>query len=78
MANRQKIWTADEVRALGVRLDGVTACEIVYGVGRTTAYDLLRRGEVDFPVIRRSRKWMVPTSAVLALLGVDDQVSDAA
>ena len=31
---------SDDIRALGVRMDGVTACEIVYGVGRTTAYEL--------------------------------------
>jgi hypothetical protein len=70
-ASRRK-WTADQVRALGVRMDGVIACEIVYGVGRTTAYALLGRGEVDFPVLRRGKSWIVPTSAVLALLRVDD------
>lgn len=71
-------WTNDDIRALGVRMDGVTACEIVYGVGRTTAYELLGRGDVDFPVIRRGRRWIVPTSAVINLLRIDEMPGEAA
>jgi hypothetical protein len=71
--SRRKQWTADDIRALGVRMDGVTACEIVYGVGRTTAYELLGRREVDFPVLRRGKSWIVPTSAVLSLLRVEGE-----
>jgi len=75
LRKRSAPWTADEIRALGVRVDGVTACEIVYNVGRTRAYELLGAGEVDFPVIHRGRRYVVPTSALVALLGLgeDDQ-----
>lgn len=68
----RRVWTAEQVRALGVRCDGVTACEIVYGVRRTKAYELLGRGEVDFPVIRRGRTFVVPVAALLRLLDIPE------
>lgn len=52
-------------------MDGVDAVEAVYGYGRTKAYELLAAGDVDFPVIRRGRRWVVPTAAVLRLLQVE-------
>lgn len=66
----KKVWTAAQIHALGVRTDGVTACSIVYGVGRTRAYELLRSGDVDFRVIRvpGSNRFVVPTSEILRLL----------
>lgn len=66
----RKIWTAEEVRALGVRVDGVTACQIVYGVGRSKSYELLRSGAVDFKVIvvPGSRRYVVPVSSILRIL----------
>jgi hypothetical protein len=65
-----KVWTREQVEALGVRTDGVTACQIIYGVGRTKAYELLRSGNVDFKVIRvpGTCRFVVPTSQLLALL----------
>lgn len=66
-------WTAEAIRALGVRTDGVTACAIAYGVGRTKAYELLRSGQVDFRVIRvpGTNRFVVPTSELLRLLELD-------
>jgi len=66
----RKVWTEADIRALGVRCDGVTAVQIVYGVGRTRAYEILRAGEVDFRVIRvpGSNRYVVPTADVLRLL----------
>ncbi len=68
-----KAWTAAQVRALGVRTDGVTACSIVYGVGRTRAYEILRSGTADFRVIRipGSNRFVVPTSEILRILFED-------
>lgn len=63
-------FTEEEIRAYGVRMPGVAACKIVYGVGRTRAYEMLRSGEHDFPVLKRGRSYVVPTSAVLKLLGL--------
>lgn len=67
---RARVWTEEEVRALGVRLDGKTACNIVYGDSATKAYERLRAGDVDFPVLRRGRYYVVPAAAVLRLLGL--------
>lgn len=68
-----RVWTEAEVRALGVRVDGVTACRIAYSVGRTKAYELLRSGEVDFKVIRvpGTNRYVVPVSDLIRLLGLD-------
>jgi hypothetical protein len=63
-----KVWTEQEIRALGVRTDGVTACNIVYGDSPTKAYQRLRSGDVDFPVLRRGRYYIIPTAKVLELL----------
>lgn len=67
------IWTAESIRALGARTDGVTACSIVYGVGRTKAYELLRSGAVDFKIIRvpGTNRYVVPVSSILRVLGED-------
>lgn len=67
MATRRK-WTVEDIHALGVRMSGVDACSIVYDVGPTVAYEMLAAGEVDFPVIRRGRQYIVPTAAVLELM----------
>lgn len=68
-------FTAEEIRALGVRMHAVTACQIVYDVGRTRAYEMLRDGDHDLPVLRSGRKYVVPTSAVLRLLGLNGEPS---
>jgi len=64
------VWTEADIHALGVRTDGMTACRIVYGVGRTRAYEILRSGEADFRVIKvpGSNRYVVPTSEILRLL----------
>lgn len=66
-------WTTEAIRALGARTDGVTACSIVYGVGRTKAYELLRSGAVDFKVIRvpGTNRFVVPVNSILQALGED-------
>lgn len=69
--SRRKIWTEADIRALGARTDGVTACSIVYNTGRTKSYELLRRPEdLDFRVIRvpGSNRYVVATSEILRLL----------
>lgn len=74
-----KTWTETEIRAFGVRVDGVTACKIVYGCGRTKAYELLRSGQVDFKLIKvpgTTNRYVVPVSSILRLL--DDAASETA
>ncbi len=65
-----KMWTEAQVRSLGLRTDLVTACSIVYGCGRTKAYELYHRGELDFPAIRAGARIVVPVAPLLKLLGV--------
>lgn len=65
-----RTWSPDDVRALGVRTDLVTACEIAYGAKRTKAYELFRRGELDFPAVRVGNRVVVPVAAICAFLGI--------
>lgn len=65
-----RAWTPAEVRSLGVRTDLVTACEIAYGARRTKAYELFRRGELDFPAVRVGNRVVVPVAALCRFLGL--------
>ncbi len=73
----RRAWSAEQVRALGVRTDLVTACEIVYDCGETKARELYRSGQLDFPALRRGRKIVVPTAPLLALLGLASDTAAA-
>ena len=44
-------WSAGEIRALGTTTDVATAASVL-GIGRSLAYELLRRDEFPVPVIR--------------------------
>ncbi len=68
------LWTAEQVRALGVRTDLVTAAE-AGGIGRTLAYDLARRGELPFPVRRIGARYVVPVAGLLEFLGLPAESS---
>jgi Helix-turn-helix domain len=63
-------WTADAVRALGLSTDIETAASI-FGLSRTVAYDLLRRGEFPVPTFKVGRRIVVPVPPILRLFGVD-------
>src|SRR6266550_7142150 len=65
-----KTWTAEQVLALGVRTDLVTACRIVYGVGKNKAWEMFHAGELDFPALRCGRRVVCPTAPLRALLGL--------
>ncbi len=66
-------WTVARVRALGLTTDVGTAGEIL-GMGRTSAYDLARRGDFPVPVIKVTRRrWVVPTATLLRLLGYEPE-----
>jgi len=63
-------WTAEEIRALGVTTDVVTAGAILQ-IGRTSAYKLAQDGEFPLPVIRAGSQYRVPVAHILQLLGLD-------
>jgi predicted DNA-binding transcriptional regulator AlpA len=64
-----KAWTADEVRALGVTTELVTAGATL-GLGRSASYELARRGEFPVPVLRIGRRYRVVTQHLLEFLGL--------
>lgn len=75
MSASDVVWTAEQIRGLGVRVDGVTAMRILWGVGRTKAYELLRSGDAGVKVIRIPgvrNQYVVPVSELLRALGLDD------
>jgi hypothetical protein len=63
----RKVWSAAEVRALGVSTDLETAGSVLR-IGRTKAHELARSGKFPAPVLRLGNKYMVPTAPLLALL----------
>jgi hypothetical protein len=73
-----RIWTEADIRAQGVRMNGVDACAARYGVGRTKALELLAAGAVDFTVVRCGRRWVATTTSVLAALGLTPDTEMAA
>lgn len=68
----RRAWTADEVRALGVRTDLVTAFAIVVGGGKNRAWQAYYNGELPFPALRVGRRVVCPTAPLLKLLGLDE------
>ena len=67
-----RTWTADEVRALGVRVPLVTACQIVLGCGKNKAWELHHSGALPFPALKVGRKVVVPTAPLIKLLGLEE------
>ncbi|WSW98513.1 hypothetical protein OG714_31730 [Streptomyces sp. NBC_00989] len=58
-----------ELLELPVVIDLVTAARAL-GIGRTRAFELVRRDEFPVPAIRVGSTWRVPTAPLLALLGI--------
>jgi excisionase family DNA binding protein len=61
--------TEDEVRALPVVVDLPTAARVL-GLGRNTAYELVRSGAWPTPLLRFGRLIKVPRSSLLELVGI--------
>ena len=56
-------------------IDVSTAADLL-GVGRNTAYELVRRGEFPTPVLKLGRKIRVLTAPLAALLGLSVRQSE--
>ena len=65
-----QVWTIDAVRGLGTTIDVETAGAIL-GIGRSKSYELAKAGEFPVRVLRIGRRYLVPTPALLDLLGID-------
>ena len=70
MTKGRRVWTPEEVAALGVRTDVPTAGEILGGLCKDEAYRLHKRGEFPVPVIKVGRRYVVPVAPILQLLGI--------
>lgn len=62
--------TRAELLALPVVIDITTAARAL-GLGRSTAYELARRGEFPCRVLRIGSSYRVPTADLLRVLGID-------
>jgi hypothetical protein len=60
-------WTPEEVRCLGVTVDLVTAGSVL-GLGRSTTYELARRGEFPVPVLKVGHRYRVVSQHLKQLL----------
>jgi excisionase family DNA binding protein len=72
---RARVWSRDEVRALGVTTDLSTAASVL-GLGRTKAYELAARGDFPFTVWRVGRRYRVPTAPLLSMLELGRDLSE--
>lgn len=59
----------DHLRQLPVVVDLVTAASVL-GIGRTTAYELVRTGRWPTPILRLGHRIRVPTAALRELLSL--------
>ena len=74
----QRVWTPDDVLALGVRTDIPTAGEILAGLTRTQSYELYKVGRFPVPVIKCGRRLVVPVAPILRLLDIGPPGMDEA
>ena len=59
----------DELNALPAVIDVTTAGKVI-GIGRSSAYDLIRRNEFPTPVLHIGKLIKIPTAPLLSLIGV--------
>ena len=66
--------TRDELDALPTVLDVPTAAKVL-GIGRSLAYDLVRRGDWPTPVLHVGKLIKIPSAPLLALLSEQPEVT---
>lgn len=71
----QRVWTAEEVIALGVRTTVPIAGEIIAGLCKDEAYRSVKRGDFPVPVISCGRRLVVPVAPILKLLSIKPDAS---
>jgi hypothetical protein len=70
-------WTAERIRALGTVTDLSTAARI-FGLSRSVAYDLAKRGQFPVTVLRFGSRYRVPVAAILHALHLPASESEPA
>ncbi len=69
--------TVAELLALPVVVDITTAARAL-GLGRSTGYELARRGEFPCRILRVGSSYRVPTAELLRVLGITPEQRDQA
>lgn len=69
--HNRRVWTPDEVKALGVRTTVPIAGEILAGLCKDESYRMVQRGEFPVPVVKVGRRMVVPVAPILRLLDID-------
>ncbi len=69
-SHHREAMTRAELLALPAVVDVTTAARAL-GLGRSTAYDLARRGEFPCRVLHIGSSYRVPTAELLRVLGID-------
>ncbi|WP_262015643.1 helix-turn-helix domain-containing protein [Micromonospora sp. Mcm103] len=69
--------TQPELEALPVAFDLVVAAR-AFGMGRTKAYDLAKRGDFPCRVLKIGNSYRVTRADLLRALGINDQVQAVA
>ena len=64
-----RVWTIEAIRGLGATIDVETAGAIL-GIGRSKSYELAKVNEFPVRILRIGRRYLVPTAAILELLGI--------
>jgi hypothetical protein len=73
----QRVWTPDDVRALGVRTTVPIAGEIIAGLCKDESYRAVQRGTFPVPVVKCGRRMVVPVAPILELLAIKPDVNAA-
>ena len=68
-------WTVERIRALGPVTDLATAARI-FGLSRSVAYDLAKRGQFPVAVLRFGSRYRVPVAAILHTLHLPAAADD--
>jgi len=66
----QRVWTPDEVKALGVRTTVPIAGAIIAGLCKDESYRAVQRGTFPVPVVKCGRRMVVPVAPILELLAI--------
>lgn len=66
----QRVWTPEDVRALGVRTTVPIAGEIIAGLCKDESYRAVQRGTFPVPVVKCGRRMVVPVAPILELLAI--------
>jgi hypothetical protein len=69
------LWTVERIRALGAVTDVATVGQI-FGMSRSSAYELARGNRLPMPVLRVGSRYRVSVAAILTALGVPSEPPD--